>query len=82
MWQSKKQFLIYGEDVKCLFHVFDKNDMLIPNQEKGGYSGLTPTKKWVIYYSKPAAYNISIKLIGGFANENTYRIYLSFRACT
>ena len=27
------------------------------------YSRLTPTKKWVIYDSKSAAYNISIKLI-------------------
>lgn len=76
MWQSKKQFLAYGEDVKCLFYVFDKNDMLIPNQEKGCYPGLTPTKKWVIYYSKPAAYNISIKLIGSIEHEcNKQRNY-------
>lgn len=43
---------------------------------KGCYPGLTPTKKWVIYYSKLAAYNISIKLIGGIEHEcNKQRNY-------
>lgn len=43
---------------------------------KGCYPGLIPTKKWVIYYSKPAAYNISIKLIGGIEHEcNKQRNY-------